>query len=108
MKLLFRLLLRLIFRYRIYNPGALSSPGPILLLPNHVSWLDWLFLWCVLDEGWKCVRSGATAEMSRLHKAIMVHKYTFPIETNSPYAVKRMAEFLQGGGRLVLFPAGRL
>ena len=38
----------------------------------------------------------------------MVNRYTFPIDTASPYAVKRMAEFLQGGGRLVLFPEGRL
>src|SRR5437763_9101131 len=38
----------------------------------------------------------------------MINKHTFPIDTNSPYAVKRMAEFLQGGGKLVLFAEGRL
>jgi acyl-[acyl-carrier-protein]-phospholipid O-acyltransferase/long-chain-fatty-acid--[acyl-carrier-protein] ligase len=38
----------------------------------------------------------------------MVNRYTFPIDTASPYAVKRMAEFLQAGGRLVLFAEGRL
>jgi acyl-[acyl-carrier-protein]-phospholipid O-acyltransferase/long-chain-fatty-acid--[acyl-carrier-protein] ligase len=30
------------------------------------------------------------------------------VETNSPYAVKRIAEYLQGGGKLVVFPEGRL
>ena len=38
----------------------------------------------------------------------MVNRHTFPIDTASPFAVKRMAEFLQGGGRLVLFAEGRL
>ena len=108
MKLFFRLLLRLLFRYRIYNESVLSARGPVLLLPNHVSWLDWLFLWSVVDDDWRFVTSSITAQMSWLHKAIMVNRYTFPIDTSSPYAVKRMAEFLQAGGRLVLFPEGRL
>src|SRR5688572_19409320 len=108
MKLFFRFLLRIVFGYRIYNDGVLTTRGPVLLLPNHVSWLDWLLLWCVLDDDWKFVTSSITAQMSWLHQAIMVNRYTFPIDTNSPYAVKRMAEFLQGGGRLVLFPEGRL
>ncbi len=38
----------------------------------------------------------------------MINRFTFPVETDSPYAVKRMAEFLQAGGKLVLFPEGRL
>jgi acyl-[acyl-carrier-protein]-phospholipid O-acyltransferase/long-chain-fatty-acid--[acyl-carrier-protein] ligase len=38
----------------------------------------------------------------------MINSRTFPVDVNSPYAVKRMAEYLQKGGRLVLFPEGRL
>jgi acyl-[acyl-carrier-protein]-phospholipid O-acyltransferase/long-chain-fatty-acid--[acyl-carrier-protein] ligase len=38
----------------------------------------------------------------------MINRYTLPIDTSSPYVVKRMAEFLKGGGRLVLFAEGRL
>ena len=106
MKVFFRFLLRLFFRYRIYNSEVLSAPGPILLLPNHVSWLDWLLLWSVLDDDWKFVTSSITAQMSWLHKAIMINRYTFPIDTASPYAVKRMAAFLQRGGRVVLCPEG--
>ena len=108
MKLFFRFLLRMVFGYRIYHDGVLTTRGPVLLLPNHVSWLDWLLLWAVLDDDWKFVTSSVTAQMSWLHRAIMINRYTFPIDTASPYAVKHMAEFLQGGGRLVLFPEGRL
>jgi acyl-[acyl-carrier-protein]-phospholipid O-acyltransferase/long-chain-fatty-acid--[acyl-carrier-protein] ligase len=38
----------------------------------------------------------------------MINRFTFPIDTASPYAVKQMAEHLMQGGRLVLFPEGRM
>ncbi|MEP6664236.1 MAG: AMP-binding protein, partial [Verrucomicrobiota bacterium] len=71
-------------------------------------WLDWLFIAACLPDDWKFVTSSATAQTSWLHRKIMLSRHTFPVETNSPYAVKRMAEFLQSGGKLVLFPEGRL
>jgi acyl-[acyl-carrier-protein]-phospholipid O-acyltransferase/long-chain-fatty-acid--[acyl-carrier-protein] ligase len=108
MKACFRLLLRVLFRFRAYNLEALKTPGPVLLIPDHLSWLDWLFLWVCLDEDWKFVTSSITARTSWLHRQLMINHYTLPVDTNSPYAVKRMAEFLKGGGRLVLFAEGRL
>ena len=44
MKFWFRLLVKLCFRFRAYNEAVLATPGPVLLVPNHVSWFDWLFL----------------------------------------------------------------
>jgi acyl-[acyl-carrier-protein]-phospholipid O-acyltransferase/long-chain-fatty-acid--[acyl-carrier-protein] ligase len=105
---LLRLLLRLLFRFRAYNTEALRTPGPVLLLPNHTSWWDWLFLGVCLDTDWRFVTSSATARTSWLHRFVMVNRRTFPVENDSPYAVKHMAEYLQKGGRLVLFPEGRL
>ncbi|HXJ58316.1 MAG TPA: AMP-binding protein [Verrucomicrobiae bacterium] len=107
-KLFVRWLLRLLYGFRGYNEAVLSTPGPVLLIPNHVSWLDWLFLVVCLDRDWKFVVSSVSAETSWLHRKIMLNSRTFPIDTNSPYAVKRMAEHLQGQGRLVLFAEGRL
>jgi acyl-[acyl-carrier-protein]-phospholipid O-acyltransferase / long-chain-fatty-acid--[acyl-carrier-protein] ligase len=108
MKTLFRFLLRLLFRFRAYNVHVLKTPGPVLLIPNHCSWIDWLFLWACVDEDWKFVTSSTTAQKSWLHRTVMINRYTFPVDTGSPYAVKRMAEFLKTGGRLVLFAEGRL
>ncbi|MDR3457487.1 MAG: AMP-binding protein [Verrucomicrobiae bacterium] len=108
MKIVFRLLLRGLFRFRAYDLAALKTPGPVLLIPDHVSWLDWLLLWVCLADDWKFVTSSSTAQTSWLHRKIMINRYTFPIDAGSPYAVKRMAEFLKGGGRLVLFAEGRL
>jgi len=103
-----RILLQVLFRFRAFNEQALRTPGPVLLLPNHVSWFDWLFLGVCLEKDWRFVTSSTTAQLSFLHRLIMVNRRTFPVDTASPYAAKRMAEYLQGGGRLVLFPEGRI
>jgi len=108
MKTLLRWLLHLLYRFRVFNVAALDTPGPVLLLPNHVSWWDWLLIGVCLDNDWRCVTSSTAAEVSWFHKRIMINRRTFPVDMNSPFAVKHMAEYLQKGGRLVLFPEGRL
>ena len=108
MKTVLRFILRILFRLRAFNVEALNTPGPVLLLPNHLSWFDWLLLGVFLDDDWKFVTSSTTAQTSWVHRLIMINRYTFPVETDSPYAVKHMAEFLRQGGRMVLFPEGRL
>ena len=108
MKFLCHLFVSLWFRFRAFNVESLKTPGPVLLIPNHVSWLDWLFLLAVLDEDWKFVTSATTARTSYVHRKMMVNRRTFPVDTASPYAAKRMAEFLATGGRLVLFAEGRI
>jgi acyl-[acyl-carrier-protein]-phospholipid O-acyltransferase/long-chain-fatty-acid--[acyl-carrier-protein] ligase len=108
MKACFRFLLQILFRFRAYDLDALKTPGPVLLIPNHLSWIDWLFLWVCLDEDWKFVSSSISAQTSWLHRKVMINHNTLLIDPSSPYAVKHMAEFLKGGGRLVLFAEGRL
>jgi len=108
MKILVRWLLRLLYGFRAHNTAALQTRGPVLLIPNHVSWLDWLFLYAVLDDDWRCVASAKTAETNWVTRLIMRNRRTFPVDMSSPYAVREMAEFLAGGGRLVLFAEGRI
>lgn len=108
LKQLFKFIAAFFFRYRAYNTEILTEKGPVLLIPNHVSWFDWLFLAIVLEDDWRFVTSATTAETSWLHKKVMVNSRTFPIDTTSPYAVRQMAQYLQEGGRLVLFAEGRI
>lgn len=108
MRSILRFLLRLFFGLKVYHPEVLSAPGPVLLLPNHVSWFDWLLVGAFLDDDWRFVTSSTAAQLSPVHRWIMVNRRTFPVDPLSPYAAKRMAEYLQGGGRLVLFPEGRI
>ena len=108
MRAILRFILRLLFGFRAYGVEGLTTPGPVLLIPNHTSWIDWMFLGSLLDLDWKFVVSSTTAQHSWLHRKIMLNRRTFPVDISSPYAVKRMAEHLQAGGRLVLFAEGQI
>ncbi|MGO8674668.1 MAG: AMP-binding protein [Limisphaerales bacterium] len=103
-----RRLLRFLYGFRAYNEEVLDTAGPVLLLPNHVSWWDWLLIGVCLEDDWRFVTSSTAAEVSWAHRWLMVNRRTFPVDMNSPYAMKHVAEYLHGGGRLVLFPEGRL
>src|SRR5579859_5770605 len=108
LKTLLYWLVRLLYGFRAYNVEVVKTPGPVLLLPNHVSWWDWMFIGVCLEEDWRFVTSSTTARLSWVHRRIMGNRRTFPVDMSSPYAVKHMAEYLQKGGRLVLFPEGRM
>ena len=108
MKVLVHFLLRILYRFRACGTASLQTKGPVLLLSNHVSWWDWLLLGVCLEDDWRFVTSSTTARLSWVHRAIMINRRTFPVDLNSPYAMKHIAEYLQRGGRLVLFPEGRL
>ena len=99
---------RLLFRFRAYGGEDLDEKGPVLLIPNHVSWIDFLFLGVCLKQDWRFVTSATTAEASWLHRRIMRSNRAFPIDTTSPYALKQIAAYLKSGGRLVLFAEGRI
>ncbi len=105
---LVRSLLRLLFGFRTFNAEVLRAPGPVLLIPNHQSLLDWLLLGVCLEPDWKFVVSSVTAQTNWLFRRVMLNRRTFPIDTLSPYAARHMAEYLQKGGRLVLFAEGRI
>jgi acyl-[acyl-carrier-protein]-phospholipid O-acyltransferase/long-chain-fatty-acid--[acyl-carrier-protein] ligase len=103
-----RFLLRLFFRLRVEGAEALRGPGPMLLCPNHTSWLDWAFVLVCLDDDWKFVASSTTAQATWIHRKMMINSRTFPVDNTSSFAVRGMAEHLEKGGKLVLFPEGRI
>ncbi|MBA4137710.1 MAG: AMP-dependent synthetase [Opitutus sp.] len=105
---LLRLLLRLVFRLRVEGEEALRGPGPMVLCPNHTSWLDWAFVLVCLGDDWKFVASSTTAQATWIHRKMMINSRTFPVDNNSSYAVRGMAEHLERGGKLVIFPEGRI
>ena len=74
MKKFLRFLVRLLYGFHAYNEAVLKTPGPVLLVPNHCSWLDWLFVGVCLDDDWRFVTSSTAAEASWLHRRIMINQ----------------------------------
>ena len=103
-----RILARILFRIRIHGEDVLDTPGPVLLIPNHLSWFDWWLVGLCVGEDWRFVTSSTRADNHWMFRFMMVNRYTFPVDHASPFAVKDMATFLQGGGRLILFAEGRI
>ena len=104
MKTILRISSAVAFGFRAENRRRCNTPGPVMLLPNHGSWLDWLFIAVCLDSQWRFVTSKEAAQVSWVHRFIMVNRFTFPVDTDSPYAVKRMAEICKAAANWCSFP----
>src|ERR1700722_12262290 len=83
MRTILRFVLCILFRFRAYNEAVLKTPGPVLLIPNHTSWIDWLLLGVWLDKDWKFVVSSLSAQTSWFHHKVMINRRTFPIDNAS-------------------------
>jgi len=55
-----------------YDLDALKTPGPVLLIPNHLSWIDCCFSG-LPGEDWKFVSSSISAQTSWLHRKVMIN-----------------------------------
>ena len=100
--------LRVWFRFRAFNEEATKCDGPVLLVPNHLSWIDWLFVGLCLDTDWKMAASGLQARASKLHAWILGNPRIILIGPDPAPALKKMAAHLGDGGKLVLFAEGRM
>jgi len=103
-----RVILRILFGFRVYEKNCLKTEGPCVILSNHVSWIDWLFLYVVLENDWKFITSQNTANISFFHKKISTCSRCIPIDLTSPLSAKHVADLLNKKARLVIFPEGTL
>ena len=105
---LMRLVLRVWFGFRGYNEAATRTEGPVLMVPNHLSWIDWLFVGLCLDNDWKLAASEIPARESKLHAWVLANPRVIPIGVEPAAALKKMTAHLATGGKLVLFAEGRM
>lgn len=101
------LLARLLFRIRVHGVGHVPRSGPVLIAPNHVSFMDPILVTIPIRRPLHYIALEPFLRIPVLG-AIMRWARAFPVredEVNSQ-AVRRALRLLQSGEALVVFPEG--
>src|SRR5262249_19031016 len=104
-----------LYRFRVYNRQRVPRSGGVLLVCNHVSYVDWLVLWVASPRPVTFVLWGGYYRNPILRFFLSwVRRNTIRIDnrTARPHAVadslKQIAAALDAGRLVVIFPEGRL
>ncbi len=111
LKTLFGLLLRMAFRVRAEDRTNLPAQGPCILVANHQSYIDGLFISMFLTNALlhrtyyyakrKHVRNGLFEWLARNCNVIIVE-----VGRDVEVSLQKMAQALREGGNLIIFPEG--
>ncbi|HWR05861.1 AMP-binding protein [Sporomusa sp.] len=105
MRTILRWLLQLLFRTRVIGRERFQFSGPSIIMPNHVSFLDAIFLYAYLPrEVYFVVNTTIAARISFILQWVN-HTTVDPL---SPYSVKKIVGVIKAGHPVVLFPEGRI
>lgn len=100
----------LMLRYRIVAVGKENVPaeGGIVLLGNHVSWLDWMFVQLPLRRRLRFVMDKRIYEWRLLHWMFRLGR-TIPVSPRaSKGAFEAAIDALNQGEAVVIFPEGAI
>ena len=105
MKAVLRLLFRYLFQLKMANFERIVFNGPTIILPNHVSFLDAVFLYLFLPDNVYFVVNTAIAKRF----AIFLRKRNYvTVDPLNPYSIKKIVEVVRLNQPVVLFPEGRI
>lgn len=105
MRALFRVILQLLFKTKIVGVEKLQFNGPSIIMPNHVSFLDAIFLYAYLPrEVCFVVNTAIAARISFILRWVN-HVTVDPL---NPYSLKKIVGVIKEGRPVVLFPEGRI
>ncbi|MDR3562562.1 MAG: AMP-binding protein [Negativicutes bacterium] len=105
MKEVLRFLLHWLFKTKLHRFERLEFAGPSLILPNHLSFLDAIFLYAFLPDNVCFVVNTGVAAKIRFVLRWVDHIIVDPF---NPYSLKKIAAVVRKGGPVVLFPEGRI
>lgn len=105
LKSVLRFFLRLLFKTRLLNWERMTFKGPSIILPNHVSFLDAIFLFAYLPGHVSFVVNSAIASQFHWVMRFVNHVAIDPL---NPYSLKKIVNLVKAGQTLVLFPEGRI
>lgn len=105
LKSVLRCLLKLFFKTKLLNWERLKFAGTSVILPNHVSFLDAIFLYAYLPGQAFFVVNTEIAARFRWVMRFVNHVAIDPL---NPYSLKKIVTLVKAGQTLVLFPEGRI
>ncbi|MEW9670250.1 AMP-binding protein [Ammoniphilus sp. 3BR4] len=97
--------IRLIFRVKIRGIEKIDFSQPLILMPNHVSLLDAVFLGLFLPPQ---VTFVANTGIARRFAFVMKFRSHITVDPMNPYSIRKMVKSVKEGTPLVLFPEGRI
>ncbi|SDF30138.1 AMP-binding protein [Sporomusa acidovorans] len=105
MKIVLRLILQLLYRTKLIGEAKFQYSCPAIILPNHVSFLDAIFLYAYLPEDAYFVVNTAIAAKIQFVLRWVNHIVVDPL---NPYSLKKLVGVIKKGKTVVIFPEGRL
>jgi acyl-[acyl-carrier-protein]-phospholipid O-acyltransferase/long-chain-fatty-acid--[acyl-carrier-protein] ligase len=105
LKSLLKTLITLLFRVKTINFNKLNIKGRVIIMPNHPSLLDGVFLYLFLPKEAVFV---INTEMARRFSFFLKHVNYFTIDPLSPYSIRKIINVVNENVPVVLFPEGRV
>jgi 1-acyl-sn-glycerol-3-phosphate acyltransferase len=103
----FRLIYKLYFRWRVYDPERVPLQGPVILASNHASFLDPPLVGAGVKRG---IHYLARKSLFRFPGIgwLLRHWNSVPVDREGGGAagLKGILDRLQAGGAIILFPEG--
>lgn len=105
MRTIIRVLVQVLFKTKVIGENRFQFSGPSIIMPNHVSFLDAIFLYAYLPrEVCFVVNTTIAAKFAFLLKWVNY----IAVDPLNPYSLKKIAGIIKAGQPVVLFPEGRI
>jgi acyl-[acyl-carrier-protein]-phospholipid O-acyltransferase/long-chain-fatty-acid--[acyl-carrier-protein] ligase len=102
------IIVRTFYRVRVHHEDRMPKEGPLLVLPNHVSYADALMLGMSSDRMVRFVMLDSLYKIKWMQWFLKLFG-TVPISaTKAKEAVRTVADSLKEGNAVALFPEGQL
>lgn len=102
---LIRMIITMLFRVEVKDLEKVDFSKPAILMPNHISLLDAVFLGLFLP---KHVTFVVNTQIAEKFSFIMRFRPHVTIDPLNPYSIRQMIRVIQQGKTLVIFPEGRI
>jgi acyl-[acyl-carrier-protein]-phospholipid O-acyltransferase / long-chain-fatty-acid--[acyl-carrier-protein] ligase len=101
-------LIRMVYRVRGFHTDIVPKEGPVLLLPNHVSYVDALVLSAAVERPIRFVIWDELYHRKAIHWFVSLFGCVPISATRAKDAIRTVAEALKAGEAVCLFPEGEL